>query len=125
MSFTPNPEQVIERQLEAYNARDIEAFMATWAEDAEYFEHPNTLLARGHAQIRERHVARFLEPNLYGKLLQRMVVGNRVVDQELVTRTFPEGPGRVEVIALYEVAEGKIARAWFIVGPRLLDAPAG
>jgi len=51
-------------------------------------------------------------------------VGNKVVDQELVTRTFPEGAGRIEVLALYEVAEGKIAKAWFILGPRTLDAAA-
>jgi hypothetical protein len=119
-----DPVTLIQRQLDAYNARDIEAFMATWAEDAEYYEHPNTLLARGHAQIRERHMARFLEPNLYGKLVKRMVVENKVVDQEVVTRTFPEGTGSVEVIALYEVAEGKIAKAWFIIGPRVLDGAA-
>jgi hypothetical protein len=119
-----DPATLIQRQLDAYNARDIEAFMATWAEDAEYYEHPNTLLARGHAQIRERHVTRFLEPNLYGKLIKRMEMGNQVVDQEVVTRTFPEGTGHVQVIALYEVADDKIARAWFIIGPRVLDAAA-
>lgn len=122
--ITNDAAAIIQRQLDAYNARDIEAFMATWAEDAEYYEHPNTLLARGHAQIRERHAVRFLEPNLYGKLVKRMVVGNRVVDQEMVTRTFPEGTGSVEVIALYEVADGKIAKAWFITGARVLDAEA-
>jgi len=124
MQTSTDPAAAVQRQLDAYNARDIEAFMATWAENAEYFEHPNTLLARGHAQIRERHVVRFKEPNLHGQLIQRMVVGNKVVDQELVTRTFPEGAGRIEVLALYEVAEGKIAKAWFILGPRTLDAAA-
>jgi hypothetical protein len=115
------PDAVVQMQLDAYNARDIEKFMAAWAEDAQYFEHPSTLLASGSAQIRERHVARFREPNLHGSLVNRMVVGNTVVDHEKVIRTFSEGPGHVDVIAIYEVNGGRIAKAWFIMGPRALD----
>ncbi len=114
------PEAIVQAQLDAYNARDIDAFMRYWADDAQYFEFPNTLLASGAAQIRERHRARFQEPNLFGRLINRMVLGNCVVDHEHVTRTFPEGPGHVSVIAIYEVLDGKIAKAWFKLGPRVL-----
>jgi hypothetical protein len=114
-------EDIVQRQLDAYNARDIDAFMALWADDARYFEHPFTLLASGADEIRARHVARFKEPNLFGRLVQRMAVGNKVVDQEIVTRTFPDGPGKVDVIAIYEVKELKIANAWFILGSPVLD----
>ncbi|HEX2553481.1 MAG TPA: nuclear transport factor 2 family protein [Microvirga sp.] len=110
----------VQRQLEAYNARDIEAFMAWWADDCRYYAFPATLLANGAGEIRERHVERFKEPNLFGKLISRAVVGNVVVDHETVTRSFPEGPGEVDVIGIYEVEGGKIARAWFKMGePRL------
>jgi hypothetical protein len=51
-----------------------------------------------------------------------MVVGNKVVDQEVVTRTFPEGTGHIDVIAVYEVKGDKIANAWFILGSPVLDA---
>ncbi len=112
------PAIVVQRQLDAYNARDIESFMAVWAEDAQYFSHPSTLLAQGKAAIRERHVARFQEPNLHGQLLKRVVLGTTVVDYERVTRTFPEGAAHVDVVAIYEVIEGKITKAWFIVGPK-------
>ena len=83
------PETIAQGQLDAYNARDIDAFMQYWADDALYFEHPDKLLASGATAIRERHVTRFTEPNLHGKLLSRMVMGNKVVDRESVTRTFP------------------------------------
>src|SRR5438445_12350725 len=79
-----SPEEVVQRQLDAYNTRDIAAFTVVWAEDAQYFDHPSTRLANGSAEIRERHVLRFKEPNLYGSLVKRMVVGNMVVDQERV-----------------------------------------
>jgi len=114
------PEQVVERQLAAYNARDIDAFMANWAEDALYFEHPDKLLASGAAAIRTRHAERFREPDLHGRLIHRMAVGNKVVDHEVVTRNFPEGRGSIEVIAIYEVADGKICKAWFMFGVPVL-----
>ena len=86
-----SPEDVVKKQLDAYNAKDLEAFMSVWAEDAQYFAHPSTLLARGAAAIRERHLVRFQEPDLHGELISRVVLGNTVVDHERVTRTFPEG----------------------------------
>ena len=112
----------MQRQLDAYNERDIDALMATYADDAEQFEHPSTLLTCGAAQIRERSVVRFQEPNLHARLVRRIVAGKMIVDHEIVTRTFPEGPGTLELIAIYEVQNGRIARAWFIPGARTLDA---
>ena len=110
----------VQMQLEAYNARDIEAFMPWWASDCHYYPFPDTLLAKTADEIRERHVERFKEPNLHGRLLHRMVLGNTVIDHETVKRTFPDGPGELDVICIYEISEGRIAKAWFKVGtPRL------
>jgi putative hydrolase of HD superfamily len=53
-----------------------------------------------------------------------MVMGNFVIDHELVTRTFPEGTGTIEMVATYQVVEGKIAKAWFLFGAKTLDAKA-
>jgi hypothetical protein len=113
----PDPEAVVQRQLDAYNAHDLDALVATYAEGASLFEHPATLLATGAAALRERFALRFQEPNLHARLLNRMVMGSFVVDHELVTRTFQEGPGTVQLIATYEVRDGRIANAWFLTGP--------
>jgi hypothetical protein len=40
-------EGIVQRQLDAYNVRDIDGFMAMWASDAQYFEHPAKLLRAG------------------------------------------------------------------------------
>ena len=115
-----DPAYPVHMQLEAYNARDIDAFMPWWAENCEYYAFPATLLASNAAALRERHIARFKEPDLFGKLLTRIVVGNVVVDHETVQKNFPEGRGEVDVICTYEIEEGKIAKAWFKMGvPRL------
>jgi hypothetical protein len=39
-------------------------------------------------------------------------------------RDFPDGTGNVDVIAIYQVDNGKIAKAWFKIGERVLDAKA-
>ena len=115
------PESVVQRQLEAFNARDVDALMATYAADIAMYEHTAKLLASGATQVRERQAVRFAEPNLHAQLLGRMVMGNIVIDHELVTRTFPEGTGRIEMIATYQVNDGRIAKAWFLYGAKTLD----
>lgn len=109
---------VVQRQLDAYNARDIDSLMATYADEVQHFEFPSTLLASGAAQVRERLAIRLREPNLHARLLGRMAMGNLVIDHEMVTRDFSEGPGTVELIAMYEVHDQKIVRAWFRFGEK-------
>ena len=110
----------VQHQLEAYNARDIEAFMQWWADNCRYYEFPDRLLASGKDQIRDRHLERFKDTVLCGTLVSRMAVGDTVIDQEVVTRTFPDGKGEIDVIAIYQLFDGKIINAWFKFGtPRL------
>ncbi len=59
-------ESLIQRQLDAYNAHDLEGLLATYAADAKLYDHPATLLASGADQLRSRFTARFQEPNLHG-----------------------------------------------------------
>jgi hypothetical protein len=115
-----SPESVVQRQLDAYNAHDLDALLATYAEDAQQFEHPDKLLLSGQDQLRERFALRFAEPNLHARLIHRSVMGAKVIDHEIVTRTFPEGAGTLELVAIYEVQHGKIAKAWFIPGAKTL-----
>lgn len=77
-------EAVVQEQLDACTARDIERFMRCRAADCRYYAFPDTLLAEGRKQVRARHVERFREPDLRGPLLQRIVLGAMVVDRERV-----------------------------------------
>jgi hypothetical protein len=121
MPFPTDPAAVVQRQLDAFNARDIDALLATYAEAAELFEHPAKLLASGAAALRERFGARFQEANLRAVLLSRIVMGQMVVDSEEVYRTFPEGTGRIRLLMIYEVQDGRITKAWSIAGEKILD----
>lgn len=118
MSTYSSPEHVIQRQLDAYNAKNVEALVAVYADDAQTFEHPSKLVASGVSELRQRFEARFQEPNLHAALLKRIVMGHIVIDHELVTRTFPEGAGTLELTMIYEVQNGKISKAWMIPGSK-------
>jgi putative hydrolase of HD superfamily len=111
-----SPLAVVQAQLDAYNAKDLDALMLTYAPDAQQFALHGDLLAQGHAQIRPRYEQRFAEPDLQARLLSRTVLGNFVTDLEIVTRNFPEGKGTVEMLCVYEVVDGRIVRASFASG---------
>jgi hypothetical protein len=117
------PEQIVQRQLDAYNAKDVEAWLATYHPDAEQFVLHGERLARGHAQLRERILTRFAEPDLHAQLLSRCVMENVVVDHERITRNFPEGRGHVEMICIYELGGAFIVKASFVVSKPELSPP--
>ena len=119
-----SPLSVVQAQLDAYNAKDVEALLQTYAPDAEQFTLHGELIAKGHEQLRERFLTRFSEPNLHAKLLSRIVIGNIVTDAELITRNFPEGVGTLEMLCVYEVTDGRIRRASFALGEKMLHAPS-
>lgn len=116
-----SPETVVARQLDAYNAKDMDAWLATYSNSAVQLELAGKVLATGHAEIRARALPRFNEPNLHAALLQRVVMGQVVIDHEIVTRTFPEGPGTVELVCVYVVEYGLIQTASFSFGRPILQ----
>lgn len=123
MSFS-DPQTVVARQLAAYNAHDFDAWLATYADEAQQWLSDGTLLARDRPQIAQRMRPRFDDPHLHADLLQRLVVGPTVVDHERVTRTGANGLERVEMVCVYAVDAGRIARATFAFGEPQAVRPA-
>ena len=115
------PEDVIARQLDAYNAKDIDAWLATYSNNAVQYELAGKLLATGHAEIRARALLRFDEPDLHATLLNRSVMGKVVIDHEVVTRNFSEGKGSVELVCVYVVENGLIQSASFSLGEQVMQ----
>jgi len=92
-------------QLDAYNARDLDAFIRCWAEDCQYYAFPDELLAEGVDAVRVRHAVRFRDPDLHGDLIARRVMGDIVIDEEIVTRLYDGWLGPAEVVAIYPVGD--------------------
>ena len=109
-------EGVVQAQLDAFNLRDLDAWLNTYSENAEQFLLHAGELAKGHEAIRRRMESRFQDTKLHAQLIHRIVMENIVIDHELTTRTFPDGPGTIEMICVYEVNVGKITKATFAIG---------
>ena len=121
MNSHATPAEVVQAQLDAYNAKDLPAWLGTYAPDADQFTLHGERLAKGHEEIGARIAVRFTEPDLRATLMSRLAVGNFVVDHELITRNFSEGKGSIEMLCVYEVADELIRRASFALGEQRLD----
>ncbi|PRC91436.1 nuclear transport factor 2 family protein [Solimicrobium silvestre] len=120
-----SPEELVQLQLDAYNAHDMDAFLATYSDTAQIIEFPSTVQAVGKEQMRQRYATRFNDPTRHCTIVNRIVMGNTIVDHERIRATFPEGVGVLEAIAIYEVVDGKIVKATLKVGEKKLDTDVG
>jgi len=110
----PSATDVVQDQVEAYGARDIDAFLATYASDAKLWRHPNgELIAEGHEAMRETYSTMFeASPGLKIHIQQRTTIGEFVIDLELVSGM--RGSEPVRAVAIYQVQGGLISNVWFL-----------
>lgn len=99
-----SPLQLVQRQFDAYNARDLAAFVACYSDHVQLFRPPSlkpTLVGR--AALAEFYASqRFNRPGLRAELLNRMVLGQTVIDHE---RIHGIGPQPVEMAVVYLVQD--------------------
>jgi hypothetical protein len=106
-------EQMAQEQLDAYNSRDIDRFLEPYAEDVQVYAFPSQFLYEGKSRMRERYASFFERtPDLHCQVVNRMILGNTVIDQEEVT--LRKGEPAMHAIAIYKIKDGKIAEVFFI-----------
>ena len=108
-------EKIVQAQLDAYNNRDIDAFVACFSEDVQVLTFPDNQLKENSSgkNFRAGYEKMFAElTNLHCKVVNRCVHGNIVVDQEEVTGL--TDPTKIlKALAIYEVTDGIITKVWF------------
>lgn len=112
MNAGTSPRAIVDRQLQAYNARDLAAYCALFADEAviRQFDGPEPI-ARGIDAIRRHYRARFDNPRLHCTVKSRIEFGPYVIDHEQVAGL---APNTVELAAVYEVRDGLIQSVHFI-----------
>ena len=115
--FKPNelikdtPTDLAQRQLNAYNFRNIDAFLEPYADDVEIYSFPDKLLSKGKEIMRKEYSEMFDKiPNLHCELKERIVQGNIVIDKERVRF----GNEISEAVAIYHIEDNKIKKVYFI-----------
>ena len=109
---------IVDKQLDAYNNRDIDAFAATYHDDVEIHAFPGGLQYQGKDKLIERYGQKFASLKyLNASSLKRMVEGNILVDHELAESASEDAnviDNSVTIIAAYEVIDGLIKRVTFM-----------
>lgn len=109
-----NAANIVQKQLEFYNAHDLEGFLSTYHEDVKIYNFgtENTLIMEGLETMREKYAVRLSTPGLHAVIDKRIVIGNTVIDHEIVTVDGQDKP--THVAAIYEVIDGLIKNVWFV-----------
>ena len=107
----PNPEPVVQANLDAYNALDLDGFMSYFSEDIQIQNFDTgEVTARGLEAVRGIYERLFrASPKLHSRILKRTVFGNKVIDHEYITGR-NGSPEPLELVLIYEVRDGKIFR---------------
>lgn len=106
-----SPRFIVQKQVDAYNDRDIEAFANTFSDDVKVYDYPNKLRYQGKKQLIRRYAALFDNtPNLNCTIVKRIESGNKVIDEESVIIN----ERKVSGVAIYEVKNGKIVSMTFL-----------
>ena len=106
------PLALVQRQLNAYNARDLEAFLEPYADDVELYDYKTgKLLGKGKESMRKDYAFFKQVPELHCEIKARIVQGNVIIDKEYVTGF---GGPAVEATAIYHIENNKIRKVYFI-----------
>ena len=106
-------EKLAQAQLDYYNAHDINGFSSVYHEDVEIFRlDDQSLILRGREALIERYTERFKNPDLHAQVVNRMVIGDQVIDHEHV-KGIVEGE-IVKAVAIYKIKDDLIRTVWFL-----------
>jgi hypothetical protein len=107
-------EKLAQEQLDAYNKRDIESFLKPYADSVSVYFFPNQFLYKGKEEMRKQYSGMFLQTtDLHCTLKNRIVLGNRVIDEESVI--FDKTKPPMHAVAIYTIAGDKIVSVHFIM----------
>lgn len=102
--------QAVSKRIAAYNAHDIDAFLATYAEDVRIYVYPERFLGQGRDRMRRIFGPQFARGDGFVRVRNQHVLENRVVSIEDVTID-----GMLERnIAIYTIADEVIAEVRLI-----------
>jgi len=103
---------VVDAQIEAYRARDVERFLSHYADDASVVLLDGTPMFAHKQAMREQYGTLFADsPDLHLTIANRMTAREFVIDEEHVSGMhFGDMPTEMTALSVYRVTDGKIAR---------------
>lgn len=107
------PAQIVQKQFDAYNQRNLKAFLEPYADSIKIFKFPDKLLYSGKKQMREKYKDSFANtPDLHSTLINRTILGNTVIDNEYIV-TDRNKPA-TELLVIYKIKNQKIVEIYWL-----------
>jgi hypothetical protein len=105
------PTALVQRQVNGYNERNVDAFLEPYDEEVEIYTFPDKLRYKGKEKMRKSYAEMFKNtPNLHCEIVSRIVKGNVVIDQEKVQSL----DKIIEAVAIYHIENNKIKKVYFV-----------
>lgn len=95
----------VNRQLAEYNAQRLDDFVACFSPDIRLTTGNGTVRAEGHVQLREAYVPVFAISGRRATILNRIAVGDWVVDHERIDE---DNGRRFEAVVAFHLTDGRI-----------------
>lgn len=112
-SIPLSPVEIVQKQLEAYNAKDLEVFLSLYSDNVKGYNFPDKEIFSGKNAMRAGYEALFKDnPDLQCIVLQRTVMNDVVIDHEKVTGL--SNANDINTIAIFKIENGKINKIYFI-----------
>lgn len=118
------PEAVVQANIDAYNAHDLDAYIATFAPSATFGQLGGRILLDSRDAMKGFYRQFFdARPTVRCEIKQRSVMGPFVIDFQQISDpaltaagedTVPESkPPVMEALVISEVREGRISKVWY------------
>lgn len=108
--------KLVQRQLDAYNKRDLEEFCSCDSPTVQVLSFPSGTPKEDflHQTFEMRYQKLFEQsPDLKCELISRIVKGNFVIDEEYVIGMYGKSEP-IHAVVIYEVSNRWIERVWFM-----------
>ena len=108
---------VVDAQVEAYRARDVELFLFHYADDTSVVTFDGTAVFADKQAMREQYGKLFADsPDLSVAIANRVAAGDFVVDEEHLSGFhFGDMPTEMTALAVYRVTNGKISKLMLLM----------
>jgi hypothetical protein len=103
----------VQQQLDAFNAHDLDGFIACYASDVVVRHGDGREILKGHDGMRGFYGPFINDPKLHAEVVNRLHSGDWIVDEEHTVWT----GGDVQALVAYEVRDGLIHTMVMLGGP--------
>jgi len=108
---------VVDRQIAAYQERNLDAFLDLYAKDARIRQFDGSVVVGGTDGLRSFYEPLFRDsPGLKASVLHRIAAGDYVIDEEETTGVnVPGYPATMHAVVIYQVKHGLIHDVIFLM----------